>query len=276
MLASDYSKAKNLSNQLKGLGYKSKVAARQPIKVSNLDFLKSLGKAAKKTYKKSVPSPYKVVEKDVLDPNVVKAQEAARIASKAADIIAEALYNMEALTERVKDSESRSKSLASSVLNSKVSIERIIEEAGRVEVTPEVVAVQPVAIELTTDMVNEDIVRHIVRLMHNLPEKDKLEVSQGIRNAQSFIYKGTKYQTSELMHGGGSASSGGGFTVLPATGVINSANTVFTFTEVPDFVVSDGVWFPPVAANGTVFWTNVGNVVTMVNPPTFDIYGIAN
>lgn len=70
-------------------------------------------------------------------------------------------------------------------------------------------------------------------------------------------------------------AGGGGFTVLPATGVVNSSNTVFTFTQVPTLIVSDGVMLPAVGNNGDVFWTNVGTTVTMVNPPAYSIYGIA-
>lgn len=100
-----------------------------------------------------------------------------------------------------------------------------------------------------------------------------LDISH-IKNAQTFMMNGIKYKMEEMMHGGGPSTSGGGFTVLPATGAINSSNVTYTFTKVPSYIVADGVWFPPISANGTVFWTNVGTTVTMINPPTFDLYGI--
>ncbi|MDP1614638.1 MAG: hypothetical protein Q8L68_02465, partial [Methylococcales bacterium] len=71
------------------------------------------------------------------------------------------------------------------------------------------------------------------------------------------------------------ASGGGGFTELTATGTVNGVNTAFSFTQVPSYIVADGVWFKPTAKNGTVFWTNVSTNVTMVNPPAYDIFGVA-
>lgn len=75
-----------------------------------------------------------------------------------------------------------------------------------------------------------------------------------------------------LVNGGG---GGGGFTMLPATGTVNGSNLVFTFSQVPSFIVADGVWFKPVSKNGTTYWTNVSTTVTMVNPPFDDIFGVA-
>lgn len=62
-----------------------------------------------------------------------------------------------------------------------------IPDAPTVEITPE-------------------LVKQIVRLMQSLPESDRLDVS-GIRNYQSFVYKGTKYGVEEMMHGGSSPTS---------------------------------------------------------------------
>lgn len=211
MLYSDIQQAKNLSNQLKGLGYKPKVVVKQPRKISNLDFLKGLRVPAKKTfksYKKPTLSPYKIVEKDIPDANVLKSQEAAKTAIKAAAMAADAVSSIEDFVRDIKDSESLSKTLVSSVLNAKVSIERTLEEAkeaSKKETEPAVQA--PVTMELTNDMITQDTARHIVKLMHELPEKDKLEVSQGIRNAQSFIFNNKRYKIEELMHGGGSSGN---------------------------------------------------------------------
>lgn len=77
----------------------------------------------------------------------------------------------------------------------------------------------------------EDFVREVVRMMHSLPEADKLEVSKGIRNAQSFIFAGTKYQTSEMMHGAGS----GGSTSTSVIGeVVSGTGTSWTLVHSAD------------------------------------------
>ena len=68
---------------------------------------------------------------------------------------------------------------------------------------------------------------------------------------------------------------GSGFTELVATGAVNGSNLVYTFIQVPTYIVADGVWFKSTLKNGTVAWTNVTTTVTMVNPPTFDIFGVA-
>lgn len=69
--------------------------------------------------------------------------------------------------------------------------------------------------------------------------------------------------------------SSGGFTELVATGACNSSNQVFTFTQVPSYMVADGILLKAVGKSGMVMWTNVGTTITMVNPPSFDIFGIA-
>lgn len=66
-----------------------------------------------------------------------------------------------------------------------------------------------------------------------------------------------------------------GFTELPATGSCNSANAVFTFTQIPSYIVTDGVWQKATSKSGAINWTNAGLTITMVNPPSFDIFGVA-
>lgn len=72
--------------------------------------------------------------------------------------------------------------------------------------------------------------------------------------------------------------SSGGFTSLPATGAIDGTNTVFTFTTSvqPSYIVSDGVWYTAIDANGVTQWTwNSGtNTLTMVAPPSTSLFGI--
>lgn len=71
-----------------------------------------------------------------------------------------------------------------------------------------------------------------------------------------------------------SSGGGGGFSPIAFTGTVNSVNTVFTAASTPTVVVADGIALPATTSNGTVIWTIVGLVVTMANPPSFDIYGL--
>ena len=64
------------------------------------------------------------------------------------------------------------------------------------------------------------------------------------------------------------SGSGSGFTLLPATGTINSINTTFTFTEQPDYIISDGAWY-----RVNKGWTWSGSTATMTIPPSDDLYG---
>lgn len=65
----------------------------------------------------------------------------------------------------------------------------------------------------------------------------------------------------------------GSFTELPATGAVNSSNVTYTFTSVPTYIVTDGVWLKATDSNGGVNWSNAGLTITMVNPPSLSIYG---
>lgn len=69
--------------------------------------------------------------------------------------------------------------------------------------------------------------------------------------------------------------SGGGFTVLTPTGAVDSSNLVFTFTAPPTYIIADGTWLPELDNNGNSMWSIAGNVVTMVNPPSFILLGVA-
>lgn len=69
-----------------------------------------------------------------------------------------------------------------------------------------------------------------------------------------------------------SNTGGGGFTLLPATGVVNGINAVFTFTQTPTYVVSDGVVYQALDNNGNVNWSGT-TTVTMTIPPSSAIWG---
>ncbi len=164
--------------------------------------------------------------------------------------------------------------------------ERLAETAARVAVAPNTTEVEPKTIEKTIETVVErvveekpfeltqDVVKQIVQLMHKLPEKDKLEVSQGIRNAQSFIYGGTKYQVSEMMHGGGGNTSSSGYQ-NPTVGVVNGVNQVYTWATAPSVIVVDqGRPMQKVSSDGTVNWTGT-TTTTLAIAPNFDIFATA-
>lgn len=70
---------------------------------------------------------------------------------------------------------------------------------------------------------------------------------------------------------------GGGVTNLPATGAVNGVNTVFTFSQLPTYIVSDHAWYQQTNSSGSTNWTWVGGTLTatMTIPPTEDIFGIA-
>lgn len=72
------------------------------------------------------------------------------------------------------------------------------------------------------------------------------------------------------------ATGGAGFTELPATGTVDGVVTSFTFTQVPSYIVVDGIWLKPLANDGvTVNWSNVLLTITMTNPPAQSIWGVA-
>lgn len=105
-----------------------------------------------------------------------------------------------------------------------------------------------------------------IALLHAL---DALAIS----GANEFIQK----TSTTTLANGTPSGGGGGFTELQATGTVNGSNLTFTFTQVPTYIVSDGVWFKPRGNDAllTVFWTNVGTTITMVNPPSYSIFGVA-
>lgn len=65
----------------------------------------------------------------------------------------------------------------------------------------------------------------------------------------------------------------GGSSELAATGSVNGSNTVFTFTSLPTYIISDGIELKAIDNNGGTNWTHVGTTVTMINPPVYSIYG---
>lgn len=155
----------------------------------------------------------------------------------------------------------------------------------------EVVREQPI---VTTE------VREVAKYRTAQEERDSLETLKGDERLDSSAIKGlgkrfeklseeilnravgildnrTSYllnRVTNLANSISSSPSGGGFTELTATGTVNSINITFTFTDVPTYIVADGIMLKNLGNNGDVQWSNVGTTITMVNPPSYSIYGI--
>ncbi len=126
---------------------------------------------------------------------------------------------------------------------------------------------------LKAELLDPEHIKQIVKAMHSLPEVDKLEVSKGIRNANSFIYNGTKYGTHELLHGGGNTTSSS-FSIIAVAGTINDSNTSFTASSEPVLLNINGAFYQE--SGGAITWTYVaGTITTSVAVGTGgNIYGI--
>lgn len=80
----------------------------------------------------------------------------------------------------------------------------------------------------------------ITEIVDAIKKKKLLDVSN-LRNAESFMYKGTKYGVHEMMHGGssGSSTTTTNYVETP-TGLINGSNTVYTTAHTITTVL--GMW----------------------------------
>ena len=92
----------------------------------------------------------------------------------------------------------------------------------------------------------------------------------------------SKVSTDATLTGTGTSSNplsvvggGGGFTVLSATGTVNGSNQIFTFTQVPTFLVVDGAFYQKTDNNGVVQWSSSGLTITTLITPSNSIFGIA-
>lgn len=90
--------------------------------------------------------------------------------------------------------------------------------------------------ELTLD---DKIARKIVAAISKLPEKYRLDVSS-LRNVSSFLHNGKRYEVSELMHGGGSSTSGSSLKQETPTGTVDDSNTTFTVAHEPFYINVNG------------------------------------
>lgn len=85
-------------------------------------------------------------------------------------------------------------------------------------------------------------------------------------DGQAIVWNATKQKW--IVGAVVSSSVGTGFTLLPATGTVDGDNTIFTFTQKPTYIVSDGVWM--IENSG---WSWSGFTATLTSPPQTGIWG---
>lgn len=73
-----------------------------------------------------------------------------------------------------------------------------------------------------------------------------------------------------ILHSNKGTGGGSGFTKLTATGTVNGTNADFTFTEEPDYIVSDHAWYQK---NAGWTWNSGTLTATMTVPPSSAIWG---
>lgn len=102
-----------------------------------------------------------------------------------------------------------------------------------------------------------------------------LNVVTGTSGATFTNNPGTQDYTLNLS--GLTPGGGGGLTELPATGTVNGTNKSFTFTSLPQYIVSDNAWYRQTNSKGETNWTwNSGTLTaTMTVAPQSDIFGEA-
>lgn len=109
--------------------------------------------------------------------------------------------------------------------------------------------------------ITKQLVKEIIQIMHSLPEADKLEVSKGIRNFQSFIFNGTKYKTEELMHGGNSNAAIAGISIVAVSGTIDDSNVTFTAVSEPTLLNINGAFYQK--TGGVITWSFLSGTITL-------------
>ncbi len=128
------------------------------------------------------------------------------------------------------------------------------------------------------------LVSLVIRELKSLKGNDRLDITN-IKNGENLAIAAAKKgsggfdMSDQRWHGSGGGSSGGSFTVIPATETPDMSNTIFTFptaTAQPSFIISDNALMRPVTASGDVNWTwnNVLKQATLSVPPNEDIVAI--
>ncbi len=115
---------------------------------------------------------------------------------------------------------------------------------------------------LKAELLSPEHIKEIVKAMHSLPEVDKLEISKGIRNANSFIYNGTKYGVHEMMHGGSTGTSTSINFEAPI-GAVNDINVSFTVINEPLYIVVNGGQY---REGEGIYTSYVAGTITLSSP----------
>lgn len=139
----------------------------------------------------------------------------------------------------------------------------VIRELPMITETTEVVKETSIVKEELT--ITPELVKDIIKVMSFLPENDRLDVSK-LRNANSFIFGGKKYQIAELMHGGGSSAGG----VIPLaydiSAQFNGIATTFTlptYSAILSFTITG--WPPDGNLRPAIDFTTPTNTTVVIS-----------
>ena len=144
-------------------------------------------------------------------------------------------------------------------------------------------------VNISSRKVKKESVEGIEQMEEDISTIKTRPISIGGRQGIQLYINGTKrglIQTINLIAGTGITltytrsygrndilidATGSSLTALTATGVINSVNTAFTFTQKPTYIISDGAWY---RENSGWTWNAGLLTATMTIPPNDDIYGL--
>lgn len=118
-------------------------------------------------------------------------------------------------------------------------------------------------------IINQDEI--IEALIDRLKKKKELDISH-IRNSDQFMYKGTKYKISELMHGAGSSTGGGSVTYsVDLSSQCDGLNKIFTVPTNTNYILLTGTDAPLIYKMTTDYTGSGTTVLTLtaaVNAPS--------
>jgi hypothetical protein len=167
-------------------------------------------------------------------------------------------------------------------------VEKIIEKTEVIREQP--IITNQVVKEIVTDFDTSIIDDKIKALENRIEElknqggrRDVISGRIGIQALNNNVKVGARVNdinfgtglTVAQVNGGVTVTStgGGSFSILTATGTVNSINTVFTFSTAPSVIVVDGGRsMRATSSNGNINWTGT-TTVTLQIAPTKDIYG---
>ena len=262
MNLNDIKKAQSLSKQLASMGYSSKKVV-----------------AKKKTPIRSTFAFDYESLKPKQDDSTLLLKQAVRAAQDASKQAADLAQTVADMNRRAANAETMAKTAAQTAIAATKAMDGMVKQIADMkaqeikEDTEESIEEKQEELKEIEEEkpfeITQEMVKTIVKMMHGLPEMDKLEVSKGIRNAQSFIFGKTKYKMEEMMHGGG-GTGGGSATVYTEAGIISDLNTLSasnTLTTIYSFAI-----------NGQFFhigtdYTKSGTVITYTSPLSAELTG---